>query len=75
MDTHADREQESHTPPMQNRPGVPRWVAIFTLIALAVVVVLVVVMLLGGEHGPGMHSAISGDPQHAIALYAENIPS
>lgn len=75
MDAHADREQESYTPPTQNRPGVPRWVKIFALIALAVVVVLVVVVLLGGEHGPGMHSAISGVPQHAIAMYAENIPS
>lgn len=37
-------------------PGIPRWVAMLGLGALLVVVVLVSVMLLvGGEHGPGMH--------------------
>lgn len=37
-------------------PGLPRWVAMLGLGALAVAVVLVAVMLLvGGGHGPGMH--------------------
>lgn len=37
-------------------PGLPRWVVLLALGALAVIVVLVVAMLfLGGEHGPGMH--------------------
>lgn len=37
-------------------PGLPRWVKLLGLGLVIVVVVLVVVMLLvGGEHGPGLH--------------------
>lgn len=37
-------------------PALPRWVVALAVGALAVVVVLVLAMvLLGGEHGPGMH--------------------
>lgn len=37
-------------------PGLPRWVKVLAVGALVVVVMLVVAMvLLGGEHGPGMH--------------------
>jgi hypothetical protein len=44
-------DRASHRP-----PGLPRWVKFLALGALLVVTVLVVVMLLvGGEHGPGMH--------------------
>ena len=66
----VDRGQESNNPPVQERPGVPRWVKVFALIALAVVLVLVVVMLLGGEHGPGMHSSVPGNSQHAGPVFA-----
>ena len=42
--------------PLERPPGFPRWVSWLGAGAVAVVVVLVVVMLLvGGEHGPGMH--------------------
>lgn len=42
-------------------PGMPRWVKIFGLIVLLVIAVLILVMVLvGGEHGPGLH-ALSGD--------------
>lgn len=40
----------------QGHPGLPRWVKLLAIGAVIAVVVLVVVMLLvGGEHGPGMH--------------------
>lgn len=44
------------------KPTTPRWVKVFGIIAL-VLVVLVVVMLAtgGGNHGPGRHTG-SGDP-------------
>ena len=74
MTTDPGRDQDRQNLPVGERPGVPRWVKIFGLIALAVVLVLVVVMLLGGEHGPGMHSSVSGNPQHAAVMYAGNIP-
>ena len=47
--------------PMDDRsterpPALPRWVKLLALGVLVAVIVLVVVMLLvGGEHGPGMH--------------------
>ncbi|HLM22692.1 MAG TPA: hypothetical protein VK390_14355 [Propionibacteriaceae bacterium] len=46
---------------MANRPpypGTPRWVKVFGIIAI-VVILLVVIMLLTG-HGPGRHT-LSGD--------------
>lgn len=72
MATDPARDQEGHNLPVRERPGVPRWVKIFALLALAVVLVLVVVMLLGGEHGSGRHSSASGNPQHAAVMYAGN---
>jgi len=37
-------------------PAPPRWVALLVIGALAVLVLLVLGMLLiGGDHGPGMH--------------------
>jgi hypothetical protein len=35
--------------------GAPRWVKVFGIIALAVVVLIVVMLLVGGNHGPGRH--------------------
>jgi hypothetical protein len=41
--------------------GTPRWVKVFGLIALIVVVLFVVVLLVrGGDHGPGRHSPGGG---------------
>ena len=42
---------------MANRPpypGTPRWVKVFAIIAIAVVVLLVIMLLTG--HGPGRHT-------------------
>ncbi len=48
---------------MANRPpypGTPRWVKVFGIIVIVVVLLAVVGMLIGGEHGPGRHTP-SGD--------------
>jgi hypothetical protein len=49
---------------MANRPpypGTPRWVKVFGIIVIVVVLLGVVIMfLVGGEHGPGRHTP-SGD--------------
>jgi ABC-type transporter Mla subunit MlaD len=37
--------------------GTPRWVKIFGLIALAVVVLAVVILVVGGGHGPSRHTS------------------
>ena len=50
-DTGADQAPGSTT-------GVPRWVKVFVLVAVATALLGVVVMLLaGGEHGPGRHQS------------------
>ena len=54
--------------------GTPRWVKVFGIVALALVVVVVVLSLIRGGHGPSRHSgdsALSGEtsgnrsPSHA----------
>jgi hypothetical protein len=35
--------------------SIPRWVKIFGIIALALVLLVGAIMLAGGEHGPGRH--------------------
>ncbi len=40
-------------------PGMPRWVKVLGIIALLVIAALIVVMvLIGGEHGPGLHAPV-----------------
>lgn len=51
--SNGDSSRKAPTP---ERPGVPRWVKVFGLIALAIAIILAVLMLLGVEHGPGLHS-------------------
>jgi hypothetical protein len=36
--------------------GTPRWVKVFGIIALVVVLLVVVATFIGGEHGPGRHT-------------------
>ena len=41
--------------------GVPRWVKVFVITALGLVLLMIVVMLLsGGQHGPGRHVSSAG---------------
>ncbi|MFI7065157.1 hypothetical protein ACIBL3_29475 [Kribbella sp. NPDC050124] len=48
----ADREPAPD--PHDSAAGVPRWVKVFGLLALAVLVLALILMLAGG-HGPGRH--------------------
>jgi hypothetical protein len=60
-----DDDARGEETPMANRPpypGTPRWVKVFGIIAL---VLLVVIMLLTG-HGPGRHT-LSGDAGDQVA--------
>ncbi|MFP5368641.1 MAG: hypothetical protein ACLGIS_17760 [Actinomycetes bacterium] len=66
--------------PAPERPGVPRWVKVFGLIALAIAIILAVLMLLGVEHGPGLHSlaefrAGSAPASLALASPAPALPA
>jgi uncharacterized cupredoxin-like copper-binding protein len=43
-------------PDRQTAPGTPRWVLAFGVIALVLILVVAVQLLLGVQHGPGMHA-------------------
>jgi len=37
-------------------PGLPQWVKLLAIgVVIAVIVLVVTMLLVGGEHGPGMH--------------------
>ena len=45
-------------------PGMPRWVKLFGIIVVALVLLMLFVILagIGGPHGPGRHLPSSGSP-------------
>jgi hypothetical protein len=45
--------------------GTPRWVKVFGVVALVLVVLVVVTLVIGGNHGPGRH----GSPGDAIEAH------
>lgn len=46
----------------ETQPEMPRWVKVMAVVSLAVLIVLVVIMLIvGGEHGPGLHTGAGGE--------------
>ena len=54
----SDRDNAGYDPAQGPATGVPRWVKVFLLVAVAIVVLGVVMMLLvGGDHGPGRHQS------------------
>jgi hypothetical protein len=51
------------------RPGVPRWVKVFVVIAIVAIVTVVIINLAGGgDHGPGRHMSGSGADGTTAAL-------
>ncbi len=53
-----DPQRHSETGAEQPAAGMPRWVKVFLLAVLVAGIVIVIVMLMvGGEHGPGRHTA------------------
>ena len=60
LDNHAPGE-EKHTAKRAPYPGTPRWVKVFGIIVIFVVLLVVAMMFIGGgEHGPARHTP-SGD--------------
>jgi hypothetical protein len=59
--------------------GTPRWVKVFGIIALVVVVLLVVMIIAGrGDHGPGRHTGgntpLADGGGHEVATVAHTEP-
>ena len=53
--------------------GTPRWVKIFAIIAVILVVALVIGLLTGtGGHGPGRHAGIDASDRTAAAAISED---
>ena len=51
------------------RPGTPRWVKVFGIIALVLVLLVGIIMVtgIGGEHGPGRHIP-AGDTRRSSVI-------
>jgi hypothetical protein len=47
-------------PDRGSAPSTPRWVKVFGIIALVVVLLFVISLLAGVRHGPGLHSPSGG---------------
>jgi hypothetical protein len=53
------------TPDPETHPeGTPRWVKVFGIIALVLVLLFVVALLTGVRHGPDLHTAPSSLRDH-----------
>ncbi len=50
-----------------NYPGTPRWVKVFGIVVLALVLAVVVILVtgVGGEHGPRRHMSPGGGAGNA----------
>lgn len=59
-DEEATRLEEGRD--VESASGTPRWVKVFGLVALALVLLFVVLQLtgVGGDHGPGRHGGSGG---------------
>jgi hypothetical protein len=70
-------EKDTHMADSPPYPGTPRWVKVFGIIALVVVLLFVILMFTrgpGGRHGPGRHSP-GGDAPGASSTGGHIPPS
>jgi hypothetical protein len=59
--------RHANRPDRESPPGVPRWVKIFAIVAVIVILLAIAAMILvGGEHGPERH--MHGGHTAALAL-------
>ncbi len=60
-------------PGAESTDGAPRWVKVFGIVALVLVLLVAIVLLTGGgNHGPGRHSSGGAGGQSAPAGAAES---
>jgi hypothetical protein len=61
-------DETDAAPDRESTGGTPRWVKVFGIVALVVVLLFVILMLVKGPggHGPGRHAPTSGVSQPTI---------
>jgi hypothetical protein len=65
MDDRPNSEDEPGTSPDASASaGMPRWVKVFLIVLILVVVAFVISFLAGVRHGPGLHGPSSDDRGH-----------
>jgi hypothetical protein len=47
-------------------PGIPRWVKVFGIIVLVLVLLFVISLLAGVRHGPGLHTPSGNAGGHTL---------
>jgi hypothetical protein len=68
----SDRDDSRYGKARGPSTGVPRWVKVFVVVAVALAVLGVVVMLLvGGDHGPGRHQSATTAPHRVWTITAD----
>jgi hypothetical protein len=75
LDNHA-RGEETHMANRPPYPGTPRWVKVFGIIVIVVVLLVVARIFIGGEHGPGRHapSGDAGGPALSSSVMEDQAP-
>jgi hypothetical protein len=69
MNESVDTQARGEETRMANRPpypGTPRWVKVFGIIVIIMVLLVVAMMFIGGEHSPDRHTP-SGDAGGRVA--------
>lgn len=58
--------------PQRSPYSTPRWVKVFVIVALVLVLLVVFVLVsgIGGDHGPGRHIPFGGAGDIVVALVA-----
>jgi len=58
--------------PQRSPYSTPRWVKVFVIVALVLVLLVVFVLVsgIGGDHGPGRHIPFGGAGDTVVALVA-----
>lgn len=77
-DVDSDNESDGRPSNMGSQaepaPSVPRWVKVFGLIGLVLVVLVIALQLLGGNsHGPGRHNP-DADTQPSVTSAVGHVP-
>ena len=64
----GDLPPDFHDETGDDSGGTPRWVKVFGIIALVVLLLFIIMLLTRGSHGPGRHLGGEGRQTTSVAL-------